>query len=74
MLTQTTPETERYSAALQTAQSWRTAAEQDNPAGPLYAAGVFAEVDIIEGNATHTELSGCTILYACTTLTNNYKC
>ena len=29
---------------------WRTN-EQDNPAGPLFAAGEFAEADIV--NATH---------------------
>ena len=29
---------------------WRNNVEQDNPAGPLFAAGEFAEVDIV--NAT----------------------
>ena len=29
---------------------WRNQAEQDNPAGPLFAAGEFAEADIV--NAT----------------------
>ena len=39
---------------------WRTMGEQDNPAGPLFAAGEFAEADIV--NATNefiTRCSGC---------------
>jgi Family of unknown function (DUF6229) len=27
--------------------SWRTSADGDNPAGPLYASGVYAEADMV---------------------------
>jgi hypothetical protein len=30
---------------------WRNRAEQDNPAGPLFAAGEFAEADIVNATA-----------------------
>lgn len=28
---------------------WRTSADGDNPAGPLYASGRYAEADIVAG-------------------------
>jgi hypothetical protein len=40
--------------AERTAEQWRTAAGPDNPAGPLYASGVFAEPDIVEAQASYT--------------------
>lgn len=40
---------------------WRTAAGTDNPAGPLYASGAFAESDIIEAESSYTlRPSACT--------------
>jgi len=27
--------------------NWRTSADGDNPAGPLYASGVYAEADMV---------------------------
>jgi hypothetical protein len=30
---------------------WRNHGEQDNPAGPLFAAGEFAEADIVNATA-----------------------
>lgn len=41
-------------AAEQTAEQWRTVAGPDNPAGPLYASGAFAESDIMEAEASYT--------------------
>jgi Family of unknown function (DUF6229) len=38
------------SNAAELVAQWRNCAEQDNPAGPLFAAGEFAEADIV--NAT----------------------
>ena len=31
------------------AAQWRDSAEEDNPAGPLYAGGEFAEADMVGG-------------------------
>jgi hypothetical protein len=46
--------------AERTAEQWRTVAGPDNPAGPLYASGAFAEPDIIEAEAIYTgHCSGC---------------
>jgi hypothetical protein len=43
------------------AAEWRTTAGPDNPAGPLYASGVFAEPDIVEAEAKYTGVcSVCT--------------
>jgi Family of unknown function (DUF6229) len=40
---------------------WRTMAEADNPAGPLYTSGAFAESDIIEAETSYgTTCSACT--------------
>jgi hypothetical protein len=41
---------------------WRGTADADNPAGPLYAAGEFAEADIVAGPdlPTHHGCSDCT--------------
>jgi hypothetical protein len=44
------------------ATRWRDTADADNPAGPLYAAGEFAEADIVAGPDAGTNL-GCS---ACT--------
>ena len=33
---------------------WRTSSDGDNPAGPLYAAGAFAEADIAAPDMTDT--------------------
>ena len=38
-------------------EQWRNEGEQDNPAGPLFAAGEFAEADIV--NATAEITWGC---------------
>ena len=49
----------------ETASRWRTDAAADNPAGPLYAAGKFAEADIASPGRTLTRLS-CFARTACT--------
>lgn len=36
------------------AEEWRSTAGPANPAGPLYASGVFAEPDIVEAEAKYT--------------------
>jgi Family of unknown function (DUF6229) len=48
--------------AEQTAADWRSTAGPDNPAGPLYTAGMFAEADIIatELSLTRNGCSACT--------------
>jgi Family of unknown function (DUF6229) len=39
---------------------WRNLGEQDNPAGPLFAAGEFAEADIVNATGEFiTRCSGC---------------
>jgi hypothetical protein len=39
---------------------WRNEGEQDNPAGPLFAAGEFAEADIVNATGEFiTRCSGC---------------
>jgi hypothetical protein len=40
--------------AERTVEQWRTTAGPDNPAGPLYASGAFAESDIIEAETSYT--------------------
>ena len=40
--------------AERTAEQWRTNAGDDNPAGPLFAAGTFAEADLIEAETSYT--------------------
>jgi hypothetical protein len=37
---------------------WRNG-RQDSPAGPLFAAGQFAEADIVDATAELTRCSGC---------------
>jgi Family of unknown function (DUF6229) len=37
---------------------WRNG-RQDSPAGPLFAAGEFAEADIVNATAEITRCSGC---------------
>ena len=40
---------------------WRNQGELDNPAGPLFAAGEFAEADIVNSTAEFwTRCSACT--------------
>jgi hypothetical protein len=43
--------------AERTADGWRVTAGPDNPAGPLYASGPFAEADIIGASIAIT--AGC---------------
>jgi len=38
---------------------WRNHGEQDNPAGPLFAAGEFAEADIVNATAWWTCGTAC---------------
>ena len=38
---------------------WRNLGEQDNPAGPLFAAGEFAEADIVNLIGLYTGYSSC---------------
>jgi hypothetical protein len=40
--------------AERTANEWRVTAGPDNPAGPLYASGTFAEADIIGASTVLT--------------------
>jgi hypothetical protein len=43
---------------------WRNDENQDNPAGPLYASGEFAEADIVNATAEfYTQCSGCSGSY-----------
>lgn len=44
---------------------WRNAAGQDNPAGPLFIAGEFAEADIVNSVGAHTCSLDCTGSYKC---------
>jgi len=39
--------------------NWRNGGEKDSPAGPLFAAGEFAEADIVNATAEITRCSGC---------------
>jgi len=39
---------------------WRTQGEEDNPAGPLFAAGEFAETDIVNAAPGWTCGTYCT--------------
>ena len=65
MATETIPGQELREAALRTVADWRTTADPDNPAGPLYSSGAFAETDMVEGGSSQTAGPVCTILYAC---------
>jgi len=41
-------------------KQWRDQENQDNPAGPLYAAGEFAEADIVNASSEFiTRCSAC---------------
>jgi len=43
---------------------WRNHGEQDNPAGPLFAAGEFAEADIVNATSeVYTWCSACSGSY-----------
>ncbi len=55
--------------AERTAEEWRTAEGPGNPAGPLYASGIFAEPDIMEAEASYT--FGCS---ACTASQHVFCC
>ena len=41
-------------------EHWRNGGGQNNPAGPLFAAGEFAEADIINASSKETSYSICT--------------
>jgi hypothetical protein len=41
-------------------EQWRNGGGQNNPAGPLFAAGDFAQADIINATAKGTSYSICT--------------
>jgi hypothetical protein len=45
---------------------WRNGAGQDNPAGPLFAAGEFAEADIVNATAKNTSLACSAATGSCT--------
>ena len=48
--------------AEQTAAGWRTTEGPGNPAGPLYASGIFAEPDIMEGEGIYSHgATACTV-------------
>lgn len=47
-----------YGAAL--VEHWRNGGGQNNPAGPLFAAGEYAQADIINATAKGTSYSICT--------------
>ena len=38
---------------------WRNGEERDNPAGPLFVAGEFAEADIVYDSGGSTRCSAC---------------
>ncbi|HEY2168704.1 MAG TPA: DUF6229 family protein [Candidatus Angelobacter sp.] len=42
---------------------WRNGGERNNPAGPLFASGEFAEADIVNADAAPTACSGCSGSY-----------
>ena len=51
---------DKSDVAAELVEQWRTLEEQDNPAGPLYAAGEFAEADIVNAASEFvTRCSGC---------------
>jgi hypothetical protein len=58
-------------AAEKAAERWRTVAGPDNPAGPLYLSGAFAEPDIVEAPAAITGDIRCS---ACTRSANIECC
>jgi hypothetical protein len=45
---------------------WLNTPDGDSPAGPLYAAGVFAEADILAPDMAHTTNARCTLCSLCT--------
>jgi 3'-phosphoadenosine 5'-phosphosulfate sulfotransferase (PAPS reductase)/FAD synthetase len=53
--------------AERTAEQWRTIAEPGNPAGPMYASGLFAESDIIAAEASYSH-AGCSLCTASRTI------
>jgi uncharacterized protein DUF6229 len=52
-------------SAVTIAARWRTGADADSPAGPLYTAGKFAEADIAAPGRAITRIS-CLARTACT--------
>lgn len=56
--------------AAETAAKWRTSADENNPAGPLYSGGAFAEADIVAKEWIVT-LHGCS---ACTASSTHECC
>jgi len=62
------PMNEQSEAAEMVAQ-WRNQTEQDNPAGPLFATGEFAEADIVNATGEYwtcgTACSGSYTRYCC---------
>ena len=51
--------------AEETVARWRTDADADNPAGPLYTSGAYAEADITQEAAAITLVcgTGCSASY-----------
>jgi hypothetical protein len=46
--------------AAEVVEQWRNLEEHDNPAGPLFASGEFAEADIVNATGEFiTRCSGC---------------
>lgn len=58
--------TSTQETAEQIAARWRSGADADSPAGPLYASGRFAEVDIAAPGRAGTTFLTCDIGSACT--------
>jgi hypothetical protein len=57
------------SEAAELVSQWRDQENDDNPAGPLYAAGEFAEADIVNASAEYwtcgTACSGSVTRFCC---------
>ena len=57
------------SDAAERVDQWRNNGVQDNPAGPLFAAGEFAEADIVNASAEYwtcgTACSGSVTRFCC---------
>ncbi len=61
--------TARLETAEETTQRWRSSPDADNPAGPLYAAGTFAEADIAAPEMVFTAGAYCTEAGPCSVCT-----
>jgi hypothetical protein len=57
---------ETQARALDVVAQWRRSADSDNPAGPLYAGGRYAEVEIIEACGPPTGQCGTACTYSAT--------